>query len=151
MARLLSFREFVRSGRGARVKRPVIVYFRGQAGARFAEHNFDEASRQYEFKQGWWARVDRTHHDPTKKHIHVYHDEKQIVVVNQDGTPSHSSDVDAAPNWIYKELRKKGELDESRFITDDQVLVPHEIIQSALDQAERFAPLRRVLRLLCKR
>ena len=56
----------------------------------------------------WSVRVDRTHHDPTANHNHVQCKGKDVAVINQDGMPSHNSDLSKIPNWVVDWMKEKG-------------------------------------------
>jgi hypothetical protein len=82
----------------------------------------------------WSVRVDRTHHDPTFKHNHVLCRGNNVAVINQDGTPSHNSDLSKVPNWVLAWMNEKG-LTEQYLLSeefDEWERVPTSVLNDAL-------------------
>ena len=73
--------------------------------------------RTWDVKKGWSVRVDNSHPPNTEKHYHVLLRGQDVAVINQNGTPSHGSDLDEIPNRIRDWMSDKGLIDEGYLST----------------------------------
>lgn len=63
--------------------------------------------RQYSIDNKWSVRADKPHTTGMQNHNHVQCNGHEIAVVNQDGTPSHGSDLSVVPNWVMGWMKDK--------------------------------------------
>jgi hypothetical protein len=104
------------------------IYFRTDdavAAQRAAE--FLPEGRQYPIDNKWSVRVDNPHTTGMQKHSHIQLKGQEIAVVNQDGTPSHGSDLSKVPSWVLD--KAKGAITESFVVVER---VPSAVIAEAL-------------------
>jgi hypothetical protein len=83
------------------------IYFRTDdavATRRAAE--FLPEGRHYTIDNKWSVRVDNPSQPGQQKHAHIQLKGHDIAVVNQDGTPSHSSDLSQVPGWLLAKATK---------------------------------------------
>jgi hypothetical protein len=107
------------------------IYFRTDdavATKRAAE--FLPEGRHYTIDSKWSVRVDNPVQPGQQKHAHIQLKGRDIAVVNQDGTPSHSSDLSQVPGWL---LTKATKLTES-FVVEERV--PASVIAYAISHEE---------------
>lgn len=83
--------------------------------------------RQYPIGNKWSVRVDNPHTMGMQKHSHIQLKGQEIAVVNQDGTPSHGSDLSKVPSWVLD--KAKGAITESFVVVER---VPAAVIAEAL-------------------
>lgn len=87
--------------------------------------------RHYSIDTKWSCRVDNPHTTGQQKHVHIQLKGHEIAVVNQDGTPSHSANLDVVPGWVL--TMSKGKLTES-FVPEERV--PASLIAYAVSHEE---------------
>lgn len=107
------------------------LYFRTDdtvAARRAAE--FLPEGRQYTIDNKWSVRVDNPHQPGQQKHAHIQLKGHEIAAVNQNGTPSHNSDLSVVPGWLLAQAIK---LTES-FVPEDRV--PVSVIAYAVSHEE---------------
>jgi hypothetical protein len=79
-------------------------------------------------------------------HLHIQLKGKDVCIVNRDGTPSHNTDLSAAPRYVLDFLQK------NRWITEATLQkalgVPKSVIKAAVERlrrAELYKKLRRLM------
>jgi len=67
-----------------------------------------EEGRTYPIDKRWSVRVDRSHANSEMTHNHVQLKNRDVAIINYDGTPSHNSDLSKIPSWIRDWMRDEG-------------------------------------------
>ncbi len=91
-----------------------------------------EEGQWHDLGKGWKARSDKPHVDGQQPHTHVYFKNNEVLVINQNGTPSHGADLSAMPVKIRQGLRTR-KLIESASARLSTPVVPAAIITAAMD------------------
>lgn len=101
--------------------------------ANFAARALEEGQWYNDIGKGYRARADKAFQGG-QPHVHVYFKGNQICVVNQDGTPSHNSDLGRMPSRVRDYLKTR-QLIESMLtedVRDEGFLVPPDVIAQAV-------------------
>jgi hypothetical protein len=125
-----------------------LIYFRTDDGVATRQAaQFLPEGRTYPIDNNWSVCADKAHVQGMKDHNHIQLKGHEVAVINQDGTPSHKSDLSQVPGWVLAWVKDKG-LTESYFATQtiaDRVpaaviaeAVRHEMtVQGAVDHLSK--------------
>ncbi|BEV46461.1 hypothetical protein [Afipia carboxidovorans] len=99
----------------------------GQQAARFLPEG-----RTYPIDKKWSVRADKAHVPGMKDHNHIHLHGYEIAVVNNDGSPSHNSDLSKVPSRVLSWMKDK-KLTES-YLQNDMLTerVPAAVITEAV-------------------
>jgi hypothetical protein len=110
------------------------VYFQtNDAAAAGSASQLLPEGRTYSINNKWSVRADKPHTTGMQNHNHIQCNGNEIAVVNQDGSPSHSSDLSVVPNWVLGWIKIKG-LTESYLGT---VTMPENVPAAVIAEALR--------------
>lgn len=129
-----SFKEFQKERGSLRDKPPVLVWYEpDDLVAADAAAKLIEEGKDYTLDNRYSARWDRAQQPNQQNHTHIYLKGNEVLVVNDDGTPSHNSDpYSVLPTKIQDKMRELKLLPANRVIKEQasnglRVLIPRAV------------------------
>jgi hypothetical protein len=122
----------------------VIAYFEtSDKTAAAAARRLIVEGRYIPIDKRYSARYDRANVPGMQDHLHIQLKGKDVCVVNRDGTPSHNTDLSAAPQYVLDFLQKNRWITEATF--QETLGLPQSVIEAAVERlrsAELYKKLR---------
>lgn len=98
-----------------------------------------EGGKTWNVDNKWSVRHDNAHVPAIQDHMHIMMKDRQVAVINKDGTLSHGTARSSVPSWLLAKIRDRG-LIESELIVEASsnlpLVVPVEVMQRAMFHQE---------------
>lgn len=122
----------------------VIAYFESNDAAACAEaKRLIVEGRDIPIDKRYSARYDRSMVPGMQDHLHIQFKGKDVCIVNRDGTPSHGTNLSAAPRYVYDYLRNKDWITEATAAR--KFGLPASVIRSAVEWFRSAALVQKLL------